>query len=177
MLEQDQLLHYWKLSKLVKSEDAKAAFFEQNQEAFYLDLRQGEEFENCKHTFSAEKGLDIEETEDFQDNSWESFPREFKIFAFDYCILSGIAYEDVQDTLTVDEIVALISIEKLNEELEDEGLMISEAEDDVMIILEKKVKKTGKSATEDDLYDATKKLLTDLRDWMDDNHPDNIKAA
>ena len=55
--------------------------------------------------------------------------------------------------------------------------MISDAEDEVMLILEKRVKKAGRSATEDDLYDATKQLLKDLRDYLDDNHPDNFQAA
>ena len=177
MPEQNQLLHYWKLSQLVKSEEGKVAFFDENEEAFFLDPTRGEDFENCKYTFCEEKGLSPEETEDLQDNSWQSFPKGFKTFAFDYCISSGIAYEDIEDSISIDEIVSLISVEKLNEKLEDEGLMISEAEDEVMLILEKRVKQIGRSATEDDLYDATKKLLIELRDWMDDNHPDNIQAA
>ena len=46
----DQLIHYWKLSKLVKSKDAMIAFFDENEEAFYLDGGLGEELENCKYT-------------------------------------------------------------------------------------------------------------------------------
>ncbi len=177
MSNQSQLLHYWKLSQLVKSEDAKVAFFDENEEAFYLDPNQGEEIENCKYTFIADQGLTTEESEDFQDNSWGSFPNEFKRFAFKYCIVDGIAYESIESPMSVSEIASLISAEKLNEKLRDEGLTISEAEDDVLLILEKRVKKAGRAATEDDLYDATKKILMDLRDWMDDNHPSNIQAA
>ena len=177
MSNQSQLLHYWKLSQLVESEDAKVAFFDENEEAFYLDPNQGEEIENCKYTYIADQCLSTEETEDFQDNNWISFPKEFKRFAFQYCIIDGIAYENIQSSMPVDEIVSLISLEKLNEKLEEEGLMISEAEDDVLLILEKRIKKAGRTATEDDLYDATQKLLMDLRDWMDDNHPDNIQVA
>ena len=173
----DQLLHYWKLAQLVKSDPAKVAFFDQNEEAFNLDLEKGNDFENCKHSFCADKDLGQEDTDDFQDNSWESFPHEFKIYAFDYCIKNGIAYENIQSTMTADEIVSLISVEQLNEKIENAGLMVSDAEDDVMLILERRVKKAGRTASEDDLYDATKKLLRDLRNWMDDNHPDNIKAA
>ena len=173
----DQLLHYWTLSRLVKSEDAKVVFFDENEEAFNLDVGQGEDLENCKYSFCEAKGFDTEETQDFQDNSWISFPKDFKVFAFDYCITDGIAYEDVQGLTSVDEITSLISLEKLNEKLEDEGVLISEAEDDVMLILERRVKKAGLLATEDILFDATKKLLNDLRDWMDDHHPDNVKTA
>ena len=177
MPQQDHLLHYWNLAQLVKSDQAMVAFFNENEEAFYLDGSQGEEFENCKYTFCEENGLDAQDIEDFQDNSWESFPKEFKIFAFNYCIAEGIAYENIQCSMPVDEITSLISIEILHEKLEDEGLMISDAEDEVMLILEKRVKKAGRSATEDDLYDATKQLLKDLRDYLDDNHPDNFQAA
>ena len=177
MSENENLLHYWKLSQLVKSEEAKAAFFDDNEEAFYLDINKGEDFENCQYSFCSEKDFNIEETEDFKQKSWKSFPSEFKIFAFDYCIKDGIAYENVKELMTVSEIVSLISIEKLNEKLEDEGLLLSEAEDDVMLILERRIKKSGKDVTEDDLYDATKKILSELRDWLDDNHPENINAA
>ena len=172
-----QLVHYWNLANLVKSDEAKAAFFEQNEEAFNLDIQQGDDFENCKLSFCAEKGLDDEDTDEFQSNSWESFPKEFKIYAFDYCIKNGIAYESIEASLSVNEITSLISLESLNEKIEDLGITVSEAEDDVMLILERRVKKTGGTASEDDLYDATKQLLVDLRDWLDDNHPDNIQAA
>ena len=177
MADQPQLLHYWKLAQLVKSNQAKIAFFNDNEEAFNLDPWQGEDFENCKHSFCAEKEFDTEAIEDFQDNSWLSFPEEFKVYAFQYCIEDVLAYESIQESISVEEITSLISIEKLNEQLEDEGLMISEAEDDVMLILEKKLKKAGKNVCEDDLYDATKKLLNELRDYLDDNHPDNLKVA
>ena len=177
MADQKQLLQYWKLAQLVKSEDAKVVFFDENEEAFFLDAAQGEELENCKYTFCETKGFDSDETEDFQDNSWESFPKEFKVFAFEYCISNGLAYEDIQEAMTVKEIASLISVKDLNEKLEDEGVMVSEAEDDVMLLLEKRVKRAGRAATEDDLFDATKILLSDLRDFMDDNHPDNIQAA
>ena len=177
MSEKQQIIHYWKLAKLVRSSEAKIAFFDENEEAFYLDVPQGEEFENCKYSFCEEKALTPEEAEDLQDNSWASFPNEFKVYAFDYCISGGVAYEAIDSPVTIDQIVSLVSIETLNEKIEDQGLMLSEAEDDVMLILEKKLKKLGISATEDDLCDATKKLLQDLRDYQDDNHPDNIKVA
>ncbi|WP_320667053.1 hypothetical protein [Prochlorococcus sp. MIT 1307] len=177
MTKTEQLLHYWKLAQLPKTFNAKVAFFNENEQAFLLDSQEGEDFENCKHSFCSEKGLDKEETEEFQDNSWESFPNDFKAYAFDYCILEGVAYEDVECTLDVAQITSLISVEKLFEKLEDEGISPSEAEDDVMLLLERRLKKAGKSATEDDLYDATQNLLSDLIDWMDDHHPDNIEAA
>ena len=177
MSKQENLLHYWKLSKLVQSEKAKLVFFDENEEAFYLDLPEGDEFENCKYTFCEEKGFSSEVAEEFQSESWKFFPNEFKIFAFDYCIANGSAYESIQDTMTANEIASLISFETLNDKMDEEGLMLSEAEDDVMLLLERKVKASGRFATEDDLYDATKKLLTDFRNWLDDNHPENIKAA
>ena len=177
MNNQNDLSHYWSVAQLLKSDQAKVVFFDENEEAFNLVPAQAEELENCKQNYCAEKNWNNQETDDFQELGWEEYPNEFKVFAFDYCIHNGIAYEDIQGSMTVDEISSLISLEKLNEKLEDEGLMISEAEDHVMLILEKKIKKTGRTATEDALYDATKRMITNLRDWMDDNHPDNIKAA
>ena len=45
-----------------------------------------------------------------------------------------------------------------------------------MLSLEKRLKKLGKYATEQDLFDATKKLSVDFINYLDDNHPDNIAA-
>ncbi len=177
MTKQEKLLHYWKLAQILKSDEAKAAFFDDNEEAFNLDSPNGEDLENCKYSFFEEKGFSGDQIDDFESNDWSSFPKDFKVYAFEYCIIDGITYENIKDSMSVDEITALIPLETLNEKIESEGLMLSEAEDEIMLILENRIKENNGSALEDDLYDATHQLLSDLRDWLDDNHPDNLEAA
>ena len=177
MTEQEKLQHYWQLAIDIKTDDEKAIFFDQNEEAFSLDPGEGDELQNAKYSFCEEMAFSQDESDDFEENSWKSFPKEFKVYAFNYCILDGTGFEQVKGLLTIKEIVSLVQIEKLNETLEENGISIFEAEEDVMLLLEKKIKRMGRSATEDNLYDATNKIISDLRDWMDDNHPDNIAAA
>ncbi|ABX09108.1 hypothetical protein [Prochlorococcus marinus] len=176
MTEQEKLQKYWGTAKSLKSDDEKIAFFDSNEDAFYLDPQEGDEFQNAKLSYCAERNFSEDETQSFEDQPWQSLPKEFKLYAFQYCILEGIGYGDIQDLMSTDEIISLVSLDRINDQLENDGIFLSEAEEEVMLILEKNIKNSGKKATEDDLYDATKKVIGQLRDWLDDNHPDNLAA-
>ena len=99
--------------------------------------------------------------------------RSFKVFAFDFLLACGKAYSQITSSSVV-EIVKLIAPEKLQEKLDDEGISYngSEAEDEVMFILEKKAKKKGLNVSEDDLESATKIAIQEMRDWIDDHYED-----
>ena len=120
MTDQEKLQKYWKIAKGLKRDDEKIDFFDSNEEAFYLDPEEGDEFQNAKLSYCAEKNFSEEETDCFEDFSWKDFTKEFKLYAFQYCILEGISYGDIQDLISIDEIISLVSLEKINEELENE---------------------------------------------------------
>ena len=148
MKEQERIKFYWNLGKEAKTDKEKIEFFNKNEQAFYLDSEDRDEFQNAKLSYCAERNFSDEETDDFDQLSWSSFQSDFKLYAFDYCIFEGIAYSEVQNNLNLDNLVSLISLEKIVEKLEQKGLSLSEAEDEIMLSLEKRLKKLGKYATE-----------------------------
>ena len=176
MKEQERIKFYWNLGKEAKTDKEKTNFFDKNEEAFYLDSEERDEFQNAKLSYCAERNFSDEETDDFDQLSWSSFPSDFKLYAFEYCILDGVSYSDVQNNINLENLVSLISLDKVIERLENQGLSLSEVEEEILILLEKELRKLGKSATEDDLYDATKVISVEFINYLDDNHPDNIAA-
>ncbi|KGG15512.1 hypothetical protein EV06_1386 [Prochlorococcus sp. MIT 0602] len=142
-----------------------------------MDQNEGDDLQNAKYSFCEEQGYSDQQFNLFDDSAWTELPYEFKVYAFNYCISDGSGYEEIKGLVTIDEITTLLSLEDLNNTLEGEGILLSEAEEEVMLLLEKEIKKRGRSVSEDDLYDATNNIINDLRDWKDDNHPDNLLAA
>jgi len=171
-LEQ-KIQQYWNIAQLCKSENQKVTFFDENQEAFKLDP---DAEEDAKNEYWEKKGMDDDDIEEFEESALlgDGYPNEYKVFAFDFLIANGKVYSEMTKT-SLDEIVGLISPEKLQENLDDEGIAYSgsEAEDEVMLILERKAKKKGLNISEDDLEAATKAAIQEMRDWIDDNYEMN----
>ena len=161
---------YWNIAQLCKSNIQKITFFNENQEAFTLDPEAGED---AKNAYWEEKNMDDDDIEEFEESALlgDGYPDEYKIFAFDFLINSAKAYSGIKTT-SLDEIVGLITPETLQEKLDDEGISYSgsDAEDEVMFILEKRAKKKGLNVSEDNLEAATKRAIEEMRDWIDDNY-------
>lgn len=169
---QEKIQQYWNIAQLCKTNKQKVTFFDENQEAFNLDPDDGED---AKNQYWEQNGMDDDDIEEFEENALlgDGYPDEYKIFAFDYLIASGKAFSGITAT-PLDEVVKLISSEKLQEKLDSEGLSYSgsDAEDEVMLILERRAKKKGLNVSEDDLEAATKIAIQDMRDWIDDHYED-----
>ncbi len=167
-LEQ-KVQQYWNIAQLCKNNKQKITFFDENQEAFTLDPEAGED---AKNEYWEQKGMSDDDIEEFEESALlgDGYPDDYKVFAFDFLITCGKAYSKITSSSVV-EIVKLITPEKLQERLDDEGISYngSEAEDEVMFILEKKAKKKGLNVSEDDLESATKIAIQEMRDWIDDN--------
>ena len=161
---------YWNIAQLCKTNKQKIIFFNENQEAFKLDPDAEEE---AKQEYWDQKGMGDDDIEEFEENALlgDGYPDEYKIFAFDFVITSGKAYSEITTT-SLDEIVGLISSQHLQENLDNEGISYggSEAEDEVMLILEKRAKKNKINVSEGDLEAATKIAIQEMRDWIDDNY-------
>ncbi len=168
-LEQ-QIQQYWNIAQLCKTNKQKITFFNENQEAFKLDP---DVVEDAKNEYWEQQGMDDDDIEEFEESALlgDGYPDEYKVFAFDFLITSSKAYSTMT-TSSLEEIVGLISPEKLQEKLDNEGISYSgsEAEDEVMLILERRAKKKGLNFSEDVLEAATKNALQEMRDWIDDNY-------
>ena len=167
---EQKIQQYWNVAQLCKTNNQKVTFFDENQEAFKLDP---DAEEDAKNDYWQQKGMDDDYIEEFEESALlgEGYPDEYKVFAFDFLITSGKAYSNMTTT-SLDEIVGLITPEKLQEKLDNEGISYnsSDAEDEVMLILERRAKKNGLNVSEDDLEAATKSAIQEMRDWIDDNY-------
>ncbi len=163
---------YWNTAQLCKTRKQKITFFDENQEAFKLDPDDGED---AKNQYWEQNGMNDDDIEEFEEGALlgDGYPDEYKIFAFDYLITSGKVFSGITAT-PMHEIVSLITSEKLQEKLDNEGISYSgsEAEDEVMLILERIAKKKGLTVCEDDLEAATKVTIQEMRDWIDDHYED-----
>ncbi len=165
-----KIQHYWNIAQLCKTTKQKITFFEENQEAFNLDP---DAKEDSKNEYWNKKGMDDDDIEEFEESALlgDGYPDEYKIFAFDFLISTSKTYSQMSKS-SLEEIVNLITPEDLQEKLDEGGISYngSEAEDEVMFILERRAKKKGCNISEDDLEAATKIAIQEMRDWIDDNY-------
>ena len=87
-----KLQNYWKLASVCKEPKDKINFYDLNQEAFELVPESKEELENARVYFQEEWAIDLVEYEE----KHADYPNEFKVIAFDYCILNGLAYSQAK---------------------------------------------------------------------------------
>ncbi len=165
-----KIQQYWNIAQLCKTSNQKIIFFDENQEAFELDP---DPEDDAKNEYWKKKGMDDDDIEEFEESSLlgDGYPDDYKVFAFDYLITTSKVYSNMATT-SLEEIVALITPDKLQEKLDDEGISYNsaDAEDEVMLILERKAKKKQLNISEDDLESATKVAIQEMKDWIDDNY-------
>ncbi len=161
---------YWNTAQLCKTNNQKITFFNENQEAFILDP---DAAEDTKNEYWKQQGMDDDDIEEFEESALlgDGYPDEYKVFAFDFLMTNVKAFTGMKKT-SINEMVGLISPEKLQERLDDEGISYNsqDAEDEVMLLLERKAQKKGFNVSEDDLEAATKIAIQEMIDWIDDNY-------
>ena len=84
--------YYLKQAIKAKTDAEKISFFNENQQAFFLDPTSSE-FEGACAEFGSKQQMNEEQFEAMQEMKWIELPDEFKIFAFDYCITGGYIYQ------------------------------------------------------------------------------------
>lgn len=85
---------YWKLAKRCTTDGQRVAFFNMYPEAFQLDDDPGEDYQNSISHYGCDEGLSDEQQEELEDlitTNYLNVPSKFKIYAFYYCIESGMA--------------------------------------------------------------------------------------
>ncbi len=89
-----KLQNYWKLASVCKDAEDKVNFYDLYQEAFELFTESQEELKKARVYFQQEWGIDLDEYE----KKHADYPNDFKVIAFDNCILNGSAYSGVKGT-------------------------------------------------------------------------------
>ena len=87
-----KLQNYWKLASVCNQPEDKINFFDLYLDALLVTPDSKDEFIHVRNCFQKERGIDFAEYQ--RDHG--DYPNEFKIIAFDYCILNGKAYSHVK---------------------------------------------------------------------------------
>ena len=85
--------YYKNLAQLANTDKDKISFFNQNQKAFFLDISSDEWFEMMQ-AYAKQQNLSSDAIEKLEELKWNEMPESLKLFAFDYCIINGAAYEN-----------------------------------------------------------------------------------
>ena len=89
--------HFLNIARMSETTAEKLKFFNENQKAFFLDP-DSLEFDHALRSY-AEKQVNGNEkvtafTEELESMKWLDLPEEFKLFAFQYCIIDGDVYNE-----------------------------------------------------------------------------------
>tara|TARA_B100000029_G_C17253952_1_gene843818 strand:- start:119 stop:397 length:279 start_codon:yes stop_codon:yes gene_type:complete len=84
---------YKNLAELAQTDKDKISFFDQNQKAFFLDPESDEWF-NMMIEYAKSQNLEEEKIAELEEMKWTEMPDSLKLFAFDFCILNGLTYEE-----------------------------------------------------------------------------------
>ena len=98
---QEQITFFGEKAKFCKTDHQKIEFFDSCQEAFLFDsnnLRLSEnksitkDIDDAFYVYANMKKMNERELYELKDRKWLDFPKVFKIFLFDFCILNGDIY-------------------------------------------------------------------------------------
>ncbi len=84
---------YKNLAELATSNKGKINFFNQHQKAFFLKPESDEWFDMMKE-YAKRENLSEEKVEELEETKWNQMPDSLKLFAFEYCIINGEAYQE-----------------------------------------------------------------------------------
>ena len=88
-----EIYYYKNLADLANTNKGKINFFDQNQKAFFLDPESDEWFQ-MMDAYAKKENLGEEKISELEDMKWNEMPDSLKLFAFDYCIINGMAYQE-----------------------------------------------------------------------------------
>ena len=85
--------YYKNLAGLAITNKGKVNFFDQNQKAFFLDAA-SDEWLQMMVAYGKVSDLSDEKVTELEELKWNEMPDSLKLFAFDYCIVNGAAYQE-----------------------------------------------------------------------------------
>ncbi len=92
-MKTEDFRYFKNLSKLANTDKGKINFFNQNQKAFFLDAS-SDEWDDMMKEYAKINNLNENELEKIEEMKWLEIPDTLKLFAFEYCIINGNAYQE-----------------------------------------------------------------------------------
>ena len=98
MTELNKKFKFKKSVRHCTTDNQKITFFENNLEAFFSNSKTGtnsaneilsNEIDDAFYVYANMKKMSEKELEDLKKLSWKDYPRNFKVFLFDFCILNA----------------------------------------------------------------------------------------
>ena len=83
--------YYKKLSREVVSNEDIINFFNQNQNAFYLDTFSSS-WAKMMEAYEVKENISTDELNKLEEMQWLDMPESLKLFAYDFCIKSGFCF-------------------------------------------------------------------------------------
>ena len=100
-IRQEQIIFFREEAKRCRADHQKIEFFNSFQEAFFIDSRDEpmsikenfpKDLDDAFYVYANMKKLNEKEFEELIKLKWQDYPRIFKIFLFDFCILNGASF-------------------------------------------------------------------------------------
>ena len=99
--KQEQIIIYGEKAKRCKSDQQKIEFFDSYKAAFFIDSKEStlsvkedipKDLDDAFYVYANMKKLNEKELKGLKNLLWMEYPKVFKIFLFDFCILNGDKY-------------------------------------------------------------------------------------
>ena len=99
--KQAQTSIFGEIAKGCRTDPQKIEFFDSSKEAFFTDSDEStssvnedipKDLDDGFYVYANMKKLSETELEELKSLPWREYPKNFKIFLFDFCILNGDAY-------------------------------------------------------------------------------------
>ena len=99
--KQEQIDIFEEKAKRCRADHQKIEFFDSFQEAFFIDSRKSslsvnenipKDLDDAFYVYANMKKLNETELGELRNLTWMEYPKNLKIFLFDFCILNGDTY-------------------------------------------------------------------------------------
>ena len=99
--KQDQINIFGEIAKECRTDHQKIEFFDSSKGAFFTDSNEStssvnkdipKDLDDGFYVYANMKKLSETELEELKSLTWREYPKNLKIFLFDFCILNGDAY-------------------------------------------------------------------------------------
>ena len=99
--QQENKSNFGEMAKKCKTDEQKIAFFDSSKRAFFTESNEStfsvnenipKDLDDAFYVYANMKKLSERELDELKNLNWGAYPKNLKIFLFDFCILNGDVY-------------------------------------------------------------------------------------